>query len=81
VLQRLNSAVKLIQRTTPEAPHQRHCRCVKTFPGMKKHQDHSVRRPRGPAGHGLSDGGNSRDSFGLFRDWPPFADMFRLIYR
>jgi hypothetical protein len=28
-----------------------------------------VRRLPGPAGHGLSDGGNSRGSFGLFRDW------------
>src|SRR5712672_3449586 len=36
---------------------------------MKKHQDHSVRRLPGPADDGLSDGGNSRGSFGLFRDW------------
>src|SRR3984885_11306409 len=33
-----------------------------TFPGMKRHQDHSVRRLPGPADDGLSDGGNSRGS-------------------
>src|SRR5260370_1986751 len=36
---------------------------------MKTHQDHSVRRLPRPADDGLSDGGNARGSFGLFRDW------------
>ena len=40
---------------------QRHCRCVKSSRN-EKHQDYSVRRLPGPAGDGLSDGGNSRGS-------------------
>ncbi len=36
---------------------------------MKKHQDYSMRRLPGPAGWRLGDGGNSRGSLGLIRDW------------
>jgi hypothetical protein len=50
---------------TEQAPRRR-----KNLPGNTKHQDHSVGRLPGPAGHGLSDGGNSLGShLGLFRDW------------
>jgi hypothetical protein len=44
VLQRLNSAVKLIQRTTPEAPQRRY---VLHRTGCSQEDDHLLREGRG----------------------------------
>src|ERR1019366_10276118 len=48
----------------------RHCGSLKTCPGMKKHQDHSVRRLPGPASSPLCEGDQTPEAHHeLFRDW------------